>query len=80
MTQIKPEVKRSKRYKTALSVLSIVVLVSIIVLLPKPNKKAQTYEPPRTSTRYIPAPTPKPTGIEVNTEIPNVILPKDLQD
>ncbi|OGM32844.1 hypothetical protein A2803_05925 [Candidatus Woesebacteria bacterium RIFCSPHIGHO2_01_FULL_44_21] len=81
--QTKPEVKNQKpRYKTLLSLGTVAIVILIVILLPKKQDTTRV-EPPRTNVRYIPAPTPTPVEtfmmIDPSRELPEVILPRDLQ-
>ncbi len=75
--------KAGKKHKQTLSVATIAVVIFIIILLPKRQDTQTQVEPPRTGVRYVPAPTPTPVEtlmmIDPSRELPEVILPRDLQ-
>jgi len=65
--------------KTILALASIVVVIITFVLLPRRSKTNTSYEPPRTASRYVPAPLPTSIDtssqlITVNSQPPGVIL------
>ena len=66
--------KPKTNYKTVYSLLTIAVVILIAILLPKTEPSPQKYEPPRVSSRRIPAPTPTPNAndelIAVNSQAP----------
>jgi hypothetical protein len=74
--------KISKKNKMILSLTSIGVVILIVILLPRRGNSLPP-EPPRTGVRYIPAPTPTPPDtsrfFDPTREMPEVILPRDLQ-